>query len=71
MASYKRAMARLGILALMIAGGALLGNKPAQATDCLATCTSQRNICTESCGDFLTCVDACWNVWAACVKNCG
>lgn len=70
MAVYKRTMMRLGLFGLLVVGGALLANQPAQATDCQTTCTNQRNSCTASCGPFFACVQACWNIWAQCVKNC-
>lgn len=71
MAAYRKIILRLSLLGLLVTGGALLTIQPAQATDCQTTCTTQRNSCTASCGQFLTCVKACWNIWAECIKTCG
>jgi hypothetical protein len=70
MSSYKRAIARLSILSLMIAGGVLLSSKPVAAVSCLQQCSINESNCLKSCGRNLTCEDLCKEAFTACAKRC-
>lgn len=69
MGLFNSATKRLSLLLILFAG-MFLASPPAPGANCPSICTNQRNICTEGCGSLLTCVDACFNAWGACIKNC-
>lgn len=70
MTAYKRTIARLSVLGVMIAGAALLSSKPAAAVTCQEECGIQDRNCLNNCHGNGTCAALCGDAEQLCLKDC-
>lgn len=71
MSTYRRAIVRLTLLALMVMGAALLNTKPVKASvSCQTQCSIQENNCVNNCHGSGTCRAICGQAFQMCLKGC-
>jgi hypothetical protein len=66
MLAYKKVLARLGLLGILVAGSLLMSNKAFATTACQQSCTMGLDSCMKACPGCI----ACRNAFVACLNNC-